>query len=92
MLGKTASLRQKGGEPAAWEPPAVVVYFWRELLLEEPETCPWEFTCKMVKSGYISGSLVWQTAEWADGIRENVRRLRLKQIVLDIQEMARQLV
>lgn len=88
MVAKIGKRRQRK-KATAWQPPANVVGLWREILLEEPETCPWKFACAMAKGGYISGSEVWQTAEWADGIRENVRQLRLKAIVTDIQTIAK---
>jgi hypothetical protein len=90
ILGRTKQGGQKD-DPATQKPSAVVIGLWREILLEEPETCPWKFACAMAKGRYISGSDVWQVAEWADSIRENVRRLRLKQIVRDIQDIAKQL-
>lgn len=83
--------RRQDEKPAQPEPSAQVVGLWREILLEEPDTCPWKFACAMAKGGHIDGAEVWQTAEWADSVRENVRQLRLKQIVSDIQEITRQL-
>jgi hypothetical protein len=52
-------------------------YLWREIMLEEPNTNAWEFACKLWRMGYIAQANIWDTAEWADAIRENVRRLNL---------------
>jgi hypothetical protein len=54
-----------------------VEYLWREILLVEPETSPYEFALKMLKQGRITYGELWDTAEWADRIREDVRLIRL---------------
>jgi hypothetical protein len=58
-----------------WKPQEEAVCLWAQILLLEPETNPWEFACKAVKMGWVPEDRVWDAAEWADGVRENVRRL-----------------
>ncbi len=81
MVARNGRAGQQG-EPDDAEQPAEVKYLWRVILLVEPDTNPWEFACKMARSGYIPTGEIWDTAEWADRIRENMRLLRLKQIAL----------
>jgi hypothetical protein len=65
----------------------LVERLWGVILLEEPETNPWEFACKVARMGYLAEADLWDAAEWADGIRENARRLR--QVGDDDQAAAR---
>lgn len=70
---------------------AIVIGLWREIMLVEPDTCPWKFACAMANMRHIDARQVWKVAEWADAVRENVRQLRLKGIVRNIQDIAKQL-
>lgn len=80
MVDKGHQARQPGGRiaPSRF---VQVEFLWREILLEEPETNPWEFACKMAKCGFISEAEIWGVAEWADQIRESVRTIRALQAI-----------
>jgi hypothetical protein len=64
-------------EASQWAPAVEVQFLWREILLEEPDTNPWEFACKVHKMHLISARDIWDVADWADRLREDVRYLRL---------------
>lgn len=63
------------GQSLPWEPPIGAVYLWRSILLEEPGTNPWEFACKLYKMTIIGEASIWDAAEWADRVQQEVRWL-----------------
>jgi len=85
MVAKPIQPGQLGG-PAAPSRFVQVEFYWRVILQEEPETNPWEFACKMRKCKLITNTEIWDVAEWADAVREDVRLIRLREIARSAQK------